>query len=219
MIFEHIQRPLIQQPTQQNTSEGRFYLTPEGNKYPSVTTVLGHGDNTWLEEWKAKVGPEEAELTSRRAANRGTRIHKLCEDTLNNMPSKPGMFDLEMFSSIKKVFPRINNIRCLELRLYSDILKVAGTVDLIADFDGQPSIIDWKTSLRLKDRNDIPDYFKQCSAYAVAYEERTGVKVPNLVIVMGVDGEKKPLVFIEKTRDWVPFFIEHRKRFKQDRGL
>lgn len=217
-IYTHIPPVAIDEPVQDNRPDGRVYKTIDGNVYPSVTTVLGIEENEWLEEWKARVGTEEAELTSARAAARGTRIHKLCEDTLFNRPSEPGMFDLEAFRSMQRALLRIDRVRAIEQRLYSDILKVAGTVDLIADFDEVPSIIDWKTSLRVKYRDDIHGYFKQCSAYAVAYEERTGIKIPNIVIVMSVDGDKEPLIFKEKVRDWVPGFIELRKLFKQKKG-
>lgn len=217
-MFIHLEPETFLEPVQENRETGRVYITPKGSVYPSVTTVLGVGDNEWLEEWKRKVGPEEAQLTSSRAAARGTRIHKMCEAVLDNKEVEPSMFDQDIFNSIRKALPRINNIRCNERRLFSDILRTAGTVDLIADFDNEPAIIDWKTSGRIKYREDITSYFAQAAAYSVAYEERTGVKIPNIVIVMGVDHEPEPLVFIEKAKDWVPEFIKFRKIFRLLKG-
>jgi hypothetical protein len=217
--YTHV--PPVQVPglIQDNRADGRVYITPDGDVYPSVTTVLGIEASEEIEKWKAAVGLEEANLTSARAAARGTRIHQLCEDTLNNCPSEPGIFDAEAFSAMKKALVRIDNIHAVELRLFSDILKIAGTVDLIAEFDGELSIIDWKTSTRQKFRDDIHGYFMQCSAYAVAFEERTGRKVKNIVIVMSVDGDPLPSIFIEKVKDWVPRFITLRKKFKQLKGF
>jgi ATP-dependent exoDNAse (exonuclease V) beta subunit len=217
--YTHVPPVDVPQVVQDNRPDGRVYITPEGNTYPSVTTVLGIEGAEEIEKWKAAVGEEEARLTSARAAARGTRIHQLCEDTLNNAPTEPNLFDMEAFAAMKKALVRIDNVHAVELRLFSDILKIAGTVDLIAEFDGELSIIDWKTSGRLKYRDDIHGYFMQCSAYAVAYEERTGRKVKNIVIVMAVDGDPMPAIFIEKVKDWVPHFIQLRKKFKQLKGF
>lgn len=218
-MYIHLPDVDFEQPVREDRPEGRVYVTPEGYFYPSVTTVLGVGDSTWLDEWKAKVGEDEAKAVSSRAAARGTRIHTLCEEVLHNREPNPSWFDRDIFNSFKKALPRIQNIRCIEKKLYSDILKVAGTVDLIADFDKKPAIIDWKTSRRIKTRDDIPNYFAQCAAYALAYEERTGIKIPQIVIVMGVDDEPEPLIFIEPAKIWIPEFIKLRKEFKRIKGF
>jgi len=217
-MYTHLPDHKFDEAVREDRPDGRVYITPEGRTYPSVTTVLGYGDNEWLTEWKAKVGPYEADLISKRAAARGTRLHKLCEDTLCNNPSKPDMFDRDMFATFKKALMRIDNIHCIEKRLHSDILRVAGTVDLIAEFDKNRAIIDWKTSRRIKRRDEIGSYFAQCGAYALAYEERTGIKVPDIVIVMGVDDEPEPLIFKEKAKDWIPEFIKQRKIFRLGMG-
>ena len=214
-MYTHLPPVEFSESVREDRPDGRVYITPEGRTYPSVTTVLGYGDNKWLDEWKAKVGPYEADLISKRAAARGTRLHTLCEATLCNKPLQPGMFDMEMFDTFKRALTRIDNI---EKRLHSDILRVAGTVDLIAEFDKNRAIIDWKTSRRIKRRDEIGGYFAQCGAYALAYEERTGIKVPDIVIVMGVDDEPEPLIFKEKAKDWIPEFIKQRKIFRLGMG-
>ena len=195
-----------------DSPEGRKYQTPSGKSYPSVTSVVGIHGKEAIFEWRKRVGEEEANRVSARAARRGTAIHSLCEDYLLNKEVKPGLFDLETFGSIKPLLDRINNIHCLETQLYSDYLQVAGTVDCIAEFDGKVSVIDFKTSKRLKSREDIHGYFMQTAAYSVMFEELTNIPVSRLVIIMAVDDEN-PLLFIEKRDDWIYKFIELREDY------
>jgi len=164
--------------------------------------------------WRKAVGEEEANRISSRAARRGTAIHSLCEDYLLNKEVNPTPFDLEVFNSIKPHLNRINNVHCLETQLYSDHLQVAGTVDCIAEFDGRLSIIDFKTSKRVKSRDDIHGYFMQTSAYAVMFEERTGIPVDRLVIIMSVD-DSDPLIFIEKRDTWIQEFVNLRQDYSK----
>jgi len=169
-MFQHLHHD-ISKLVRVDSPEGRRYTTPEGKSYPSVTAVSGlHGKQAIL-EWRKRVGEEEANRVSARASRRGTSIHSLCEDYLRNKEVSPDMFDLEAFSSIKHELNKINNIHCLETQLYSDFLKVAGTVDCVAEYDGRISVIDFKTSARLKSRDDIHSYFMQTAAYAVMFEE------------------------------------------------
>ena len=107
----------------------------------------------------------------------------------------------------------INQIHALETRLYSDHLQVAGTVDCIAQYKGTLSVIDFKTSKREKDKADISDYFMQCAAYAVAFEERTGIPVPQLVIIMAID-DSPTKVFVEQRDNWVDSFIKLREEYR-----
>lgn len=196
---------------------GRVYETPTGRKYPSVTSVLGMMDKSSLFEWRKRVGEEEANRVAARAASRGTAIHSLCEDYLYGKNPVPSMFDAQVFNSLKPHLDKIDNIHALESKLYSDYLQVAGTVDCVAEFDGRLSVIDFKTSRRLKTRDDIHGYFIQTAAYAVAFEERTGIPVSRLVIIMGVDDEQ-PLIFKEKRDDWIHQFIELREVYGKLKG-
>ena len=211
--FQHIQHD-IDQLVRVDSSSGRVYQTPSGKTYPSVTSVLGLLGKAEILAWRARVGEEEANKVSARAARRGTAIHSLCEDYLLNKDVNPGPFDLETFRSISPILDRINNIHCLETQLYSDYLQVAGTVDCIAEFDGKLSIIDFKTSKRLKTRDDIHGYFMQTAAYAVMFEERTSIPVGRLVIIMSVDDDS-PLLFQEKRDDWINRFIELREDYSK----
>lgn len=200
-----------------DSPNGRVYETSTGKAYPSVTSVLGMMDKSSLFEWRKRVGEEEANRISARASRRGTVIHSLCEDYLYGKNPEPSMFDAQVFNSIKPHLDKIDNIHALESKLYSDFLQVAGTVDCIAEYDGKLSVIDFKTSRRLKTKEEIPGYFIQTAAYAVAFEERTGIPVSRLVIIMGVDDEQ-PLIFTEKRDTWIQQFIELREAFSKLKG-
>lgn len=193
----------------------RFYQTPEGNTYPSVTTITGLYNKKEILEWRKRVGEEEANRISTKASSRGTRVHKLCEDYLNNelntdryMPDSVGMF-----KSIQPIIDQyVDNIYAIEAPLYSDHLKVAGRVDCIAEFDGKLAIIDFKTSSRQKSEDKIQNYFMQCAAYAVMFEELTGIPVPRLAIIMAVDSDH-PQLFVKKRNDYIGMFKTYREMF------
>lgn len=215
--FQHIHHD-IDKLVRVDSANGRSYQTPSGKAYPSVTSILGLLGKAEILEWRKRVGEEEANRVSARAARRGTAIHSLCEDYLLNKQVNAGPFDLETFNSIRPFLDKINNVHCLETQLYSDYLQVAGTVDCIAEYDGRLSIIDFKTSKRIKTRDDIHGYFMQTAAYAVMFEERTKIPVDTLVIIMAVDDEK-PIVFKEKRDDWINNFIELREDYSKLKNL
>lgn len=214
--FIHHEFPKLERQTAPDGT--RVYSTPSGRAYPSVTTVTGLLKKEVLMEWRKRVGDEEANKISARAAGRGTRIHKLCEDFLRGDTVKPNFIDKEMWDSIVPEFEHIDNIHALESKLYSDHLQVAGTVDCIAEYKGKLAVIDFKTSTRIKSREDIGDYFMQCAAYAVAFEEMTGIPVPRLIVIMGVDDDK-PLIFKEKRNTWIEEFKDLRLEYKRIKGL
>lgn len=193
----------------------RVYETEDGLAYPSVTTVLGALSEQAIAEWRAKVGEEEARKISTRAANRGTKLHLYTENYLKNENSffdGVDIFAQELFTSFKPVLEPINNIHCQETKLYSHYLKLAGTVDCIAEYNGRLSIIDFKTAGKPKKHEWIHNYFMQCAAYAIMYEELTGIPVPQLVVLIAVEDEL-PQVFIEKRNTWARPLIDARKRF------
>lgn len=196
----------------------RFYKTPEGLLYPSVTTITSQHGKDKILEWRKRVGEEEANRVSARASGRGTRVHKLCENYLNNEDdfARNTMPDaLVMFKSIQPILDQyVNNIHALEIPLYSNHLKVAGRVDCIAEFDGKISIIDFKTASKPKEAKWILNYFMQCAAYAVMYEERTGVSVPRIVIVIAVDNES-PQIFVKKRDEYIGEFIKYREIYEE----
>lgn len=197
-----------------NTDAGRFYKTPEGKVYPSVTTILGSFSKDGIERWRKAVGEEEADRIMQMASARGTRIHNHCEEYLKTGSTNPSMFDLEAFNAIKPHFAHINNIHCCERRLYSDKLQAAGTADLIAEYDDILTLIDWKTSGRSKCASEIENYFMQCSAYSYFFWERTDIFVNDIKIIMASDDSNKALVFNEKATTWLSKFMDLRKLHK-----
>lgn len=188
----------------------RFYTLPSGKVVPSVTTVIGAMKKKSIMAWRKRVGEEEANRISRQASSRGTNVHTLCEKYLNNEPiPKDAMPDAAvMFRDLKPLLNRINNIHYQEQALWSERLEMAGRVDCIAEFDGVLSVIDFKTSKRIKTREDITDYFAQCTAYSLMYEELVGTPIDQFVVIMAVN-DCPPLIFIEKTEDHINTLVEH----------
>jgi len=208
--FNHVGIDIPEIKTE-NINGGRYYVTPTGVKYPSITTVLSILSKKAIMEWRKRVGAEEANKISTKAARRGTNVHQMCEDYLNNkeyITNKTMPVDKEMFGTLKPILDeRINNIHTQEATLYSDYLGVAGRVDCIAEFDGRLSVIDFKTSRKLKKKEWISNYFQQASAYCVMYEERTGIPIDQIVILIAVD-EEEPQVFVEKRDNHIHDCIE-----------
>lgn len=191
---------------------GRKYYTETGAAYPSVTTVLGVLSRDSIKAWRERVGNEEANKISGQAATRGTKIHLLCEKVLDNEEidtSKLSLLDLEIWNEFRPLLDRIDNIHAQEIALYSDHLRLAGRVDCIAEFDGKLSIIDFKTSKKPKKKEWIENYFAQAAAYAIMYEERTGIPINRSVIMIAVEGDD-PQIFIEKRDNFVPLLLKAR---------
>jgi genome maintenance exonuclease 1 len=216
--FKHVGCDIDYDLTTETINGKRFYKTPEGLLYPSVTTITSQHGKDKILEWRKRVGEAEANRVSARASGRGTRVHKLCENYLNNEEdfARDTMPDaLVMFKAIQPILDKyIDNIHALEVPLYSDHLKVAGRVDCIAEFDGRLSVIDFKTSSKPKEEKWILNYFMQCSAYAVMYEERTGISVPRIAVVITVDGEQ-PQIFVKKRNDYIGEFIKYREIYEE----
>lgn len=218
-MFNHVsvdrELPKLQQI---NVDGTRYYVTPEGAKYPSITTVLSQYNIKHIMEWRRRVGEDEANKISRTASNRGTRIHKLCEEYLNNTePTYKDIIDKNTFSIFKPILNRINNIYCQELRMYSDHLRIAGTVDCIGEFDGKLSVIDFKTSRKLKDKDQIENYFMQASAYAIMFEERFGIPVSRTAVLISVD-DSEPQIFTEKRDNYVDQLLYFRDLYEKNHG-
>ena len=197
----------------------RYYQLPDGTRLPSVTTVIGAKGKQAIMEWRKRVGEEQANKISRQASSRGTNLHTLCEKYLNNdskyfMNAMPDA--LQMFKSIKPLLNKIDNIHYQEQALWSVKIGMAGRVDCIGEYDGVLSVIDFKTSKRVKNKEDIDNYFAQCTAYAMMYEELIGKPVDQLVVIMAVENDE-PLVFIEKTEDHINTLLEYITFYKENK--
>jgi hypothetical protein len=206
---------LIQVPSIEriDSPNGRRYRTPDGNLYPSVSTILSAGmDHSYIDEWKAKVGEEVANEIGRKATTRGTLLHENIENRIMGRPETFNMFHVEerqMFKSALPIVDELEEVIALETQLWSDKLRAAGTVDCCARYKGKLRLIDWKTSGRYKSRDDIHSYFLQTACYAYMIYERTGIAVGDILIVMMTQDDGL-LLFEEKASDWLPKFIEMR---------
>lgn len=207
---------------QVNTDTGRYYKTPTGVLYPSVTTVTGLMNEKSIKEWRQKVGNEEANKISSKAAVRGTRMHTLFENYVDNADidvEKYNYNDSLNFSAIKPLIDdNIDNVHLQETRLYSDFLQMAGTVDCVAEWKGKLSVIDFKTSTRHKNRDYITNYFCQASAYAIMFEERFKIPVSRIVILISVDGDE-PQYFEDRRDAYIDQLLEVRKQYKERYGV
>lgn len=193
----------------------RYYKTPDGKLYPSVTTVLGSGDKSALLAWKARVGEEEAKRVSRLASSRGTKLHKLVEQHVNNEPftSQDGYIN-SLFIPVKNFLQQnLTEVRALESAVFSHKLQVAGRTDLVGVLDGELNIIDIKTSNKRKKEEWIKNYLMQCAAYAYCIYEMTGVKINRYTIIMTVDSENDIDIFKGRCSDHLADFWKLRKAY------
>ena len=181
----------------------RFYVTPDGNKYPSITTVLGGRAKEGIMAWRKRVGEDVANNIMRTAAKRGTAVHELCENYLNNEElGNQEVLPLAMFTLLKPELDNINNIVMQEGGLYSDRWGIAGRVDCIAEYDGKITVIDFKTSTKEKKEEWIENYFIQCTAYCEMFEERYGRAIDQIaVLIVCEDGGVQ--TFVKDKKDYI----------------
>tara|TARA_B100000035_G_scaffold179917_1_gene153470 strand:+ start:1100 stop:1795 length:696 start_codon:yes stop_codon:yes gene_type:complete len=189
----------------------RVYLTPTGNKYPSVTTVIGNNAKKMagIAKWRARVGEKAANAKTTRATGRGTKYHSIVEDYLNNdldlKKYKGHPLPVLMFHHSRDTLDRINNIYLQEAALYSKHLEVAGRVDCIAEFDGVLSIIDFKTAEEPKREAYLYDYFVQETAYACMLQENYGLTVKQLVTIVACENGETQVKVLPPKKE---FFIK-----------
>jgi len=197
----------------------RHYVLEDGchKPYPSVTTVVetDPGKQRSLLAWRQRVGDKNADHISDQAADTGSKAHKLIENYIRGDEldfSQCGLVAQDMFHRLQQTADEhINNVRMIEQQMVSHHLRVAGTVDLVAEWDQQLAIIDWKTSRKQKRVEYIDGYFMQESAYAVMVEEMTGIPITKLVTVIAtLDGHLQ--VFESERDQWIDKFIALRSR-------
>lgn len=213
--FNHCIVPLEVKLEEVYRDGNRFYSTPDG-EYPSVTTVVGFEKQKFFSEWR-KNNPDE----SKRVTSRGTKFHSLIESYLNNEEIN---FDKihsnfkSLFALIKPELDKIDNIKAIESPLWSKTVGLAGRTDCIAEYDGKLSIIDFKASTKEKRAQDIQNYFCQATAYALMFQERTGIIVNNYAILIACeDGIKQvfqgnPLKHVKTLKSTI-------KKYREQNGL
>ena len=220
-MFNHvdIKLPYLERETIDGV---RYYKVPEGDelvRLVSITSVTSHKNRQFFAEWRKKVGEEEANKITKQATSRGTDMHTLCEIYLKNLklPSDVLPISQMLFQTAKPYLNNINNIRALENSLYSKVLGIAGTVDCIAEYNGELAVIDFKTSKKPKPKDWIEHYFVQCAAYACMLYEITGIIVKKFVIIMACEnGECEIYEEYDKTK-YIKLLTEYIREFVRDK--
>ncbi len=218
-MFNHIDLNLPK--LERETIDGvRYYKVPDEEKLlklVSITSVTSHKNRQFFADWRKKIGEEKADKITRQATSRGTDFHTLAENYFYNNSELPQVQPLSefLFKIAKPELNRINNIHALESSLYSKVLGVAGTVDCIAEFDGELAIVDFKTSKKPKPVDWIEHYFVQCMAYGCMLYELTGLTVKKLVIIMACEnGECVVYEEYDKTK-YIKLLTEYIREFVQ----
>lgn len=227
MNFTHIPTKLEYDELQSHTGEDgfRFYTTPDGRKMPSITSILKDYKKEVIEDWIERVGEEEAERIRYQASWRGGIVHECLEDYINgvdpsNIMQLQNPVIAHSFIQIKSALDKdLTEIYGLERPLYSDILNVAGRADLMGKFRGKASTLDFKTSLKSKRKEWITSYFMQAAFYALAWEERTGMPIPQLVIVVANDETGMVQVFVEESDPWIMKVIKYINEWKEEHDV
>ena len=219
MNFNHVKLPFTLTEMVAKTIEGeRVYPVSEDKFYPSITTITSYRTRHVISEWRRRVGNEEANKISTQASSVGTSFHSMAEDYLNNN------FDIEkykdqymakvLFIQAKPILNRINNIHFQEAPLFSHEYGIAGRVDCIGEFDGKLYVIDFKTSSKEKKEEWIENYFVQETGYAKMYEERSGIKVDQIVTLIACQSGE-PQIFIKNPSDYVPLLVDYIKEYRE----
>ena len=197
----------------------RFYQTPEGQRYPSVTTVTGLLTRDHIKLWRERVGAEEANKISTVAARRGTKMHSLFEQYLRQEEELvfENILDEAMFNAVQPVLDDITPI-ALEAGMWSDSLQMAGQVDCVGVWDNELCIIDFKTSAKYKEEYMADPWFHQMTAYAIMVEELTGEEIDSVVAVVAVDGGGVQ-VFEADPREYVDKLYDLRQRYANLHGV
>ena len=221
-MFIHL--PTIS-PVELKTTEGptgRFYTTPNGDKFPSITTILGAGgEKEWLTNWRTRMGATKADKETQRASDRGTAIHDMAEKFLNNLPTPTAGHSTEHiagFMPLRLHLKKVNNILTQESALWSDTMRIAGRVDAVGEYRGKLAIIDFKTSTNDKTESMVYDYYLQTTAYALMFQERYNIQIDDIVILMSVERGAVPLVFTAKIEAYIEPLLARINTYNKTRG-
>ena len=221
MAFNHVELDL--QPLEREHIDGvRYYKIPDEEelvKMVSITSVTSHFNKEIFVKWRKRVGNEEADKITKAATGRGTDMHTLTEHYLKNEDLPKGLRPISdfLFKISKGKLNKINNIYALEGPLYSKELGIAGTVDCIAEYDGELAIIDFKTSKKPKPRNWIEHYFVQCMAYGCMLYEMKGISIKKLVIIMACENGECVIYEERDKAKYIKLLGEYINKFVNDK--
>lgn len=191
-------------PTAKGKRQGKYrFYDINGTNYPSVTSILGVRKKVELQQWRDKIGENVANWEMSRAARRGTATHNLIENYIKGEPlEEKSVLPLGLFKLMKPYIDQINNIHCLETVLYTSKYRLAGQVDCIAEYNGKLSVIDFKTANKERKEEWIDNYFLQCTAYGLMYEELFKKEIDQIVVIIG--GEDGSIAtYIKEKKDYI----------------
>ena len=191
-------------PTAKGKRQGKYrFYDINGTNYPSVTSILGVRKKVELQQWRDKIGENVANWEMGRAARRGTATHNLIENYIKGEPlEEKSVLPLGLFKLMKPYIDQINNIHCLETVLYTSKYRLAGQVDCIAEYNGKLSVIDFKTANKERKEEWIDNYFLQCTAYGLMYEELFKKEIDQIVVIIG--GEDGSIVsYVKEKKDYI----------------
>ena len=216
-MFNHVIMEMSLEDISAKTIGGKRVYEIGDEKYPSISTICSFRNRKSIAEWRARVGDAEANKISKRATTAGTTVHSMIEDYLNNELDLEKYADKHLakilFVQAKGMLSRINNIHFQEAPLYSHEFAIAGRVDCIEEVDGNLSIIDFKTSSKEKKEEWIEGYLVQETGYAKMYEERSGIKVEQIVTLITCQtGDTQ--VFVKNPDDYVPLLKDYIREYK-----
>jgi hypothetical protein len=198
----------------------RFYQREDSDSkqtFISITTVTSNYSKEKFKEWRLKIGEDEANRITSLATKRGTGMHTLVENFLENKPlPKAAPLHKLLFDIAKPELKKIDNILGVEIGLFSEYFGIAGTCDTIAEYDGILSIIDYKSSERPKPREWIESYFVQAMAYAIMLYELTGIKAEQLVIIMACENGEVEVYIETDFKKYIKLLREYINKFKRD---
>lgn len=217
-IYEPLKLPKLER---EHIGEKRLYFHPKNKekKYISITTITSFFNRQIFIDWRKKIGNEEADKITKAATIRGTDLHTLNECYLQNLPlPEVPEISQKLFHINKPALDKIGKIFGIELGMYSDYLGIAGTCDLVAEYDSELAIIDYKTSKKPKPEKWLEHYFVQCCAYAFMLKELTGMEVKKFVIIMSC--ENGELAVYEKTniQDYIKLLVKYIKHYVRENG-
>ena len=191
-------------PTAKGKRQGKYrFYDINGTNYPSVTSILGVRKKVELQQWRDKIGENVANWEMGRAARRGTATHNLIENYIKGEPlEEKSVLPLGLFKLMKPYIDQINNIHCLETVLYTSKYRLAGQVDCIAEYNGKLSVIDFKTANKERKEEWIDNYFLQCTAYGLMFEELFKKEIDQIVVIIG--GEDGSIAtYIKEKKDYI----------------
>lgn len=197
-MFSHVLLSLDIPKLSSQNRDGFRYYSIDGKSYPSVTSVLSLLSKDSIRAWRDSIGHDVADFESRRAANRGTAFHKICEHYLCNKDIsdfRKKVLPFGLFNLVKNEIDRIDNIHSLEQTLFSHSLKLAGRVDCVAEFDDVLSIIDFKSANKEKSPEILENHILQETAYAIMWNELTDIPIEQIVTIVACEnGELQTVI-------------------------